>query len=444
MNRKVISSLPLETAGATVRICGWLQARRDHKHVQFLDIRDHTGLVQVTIEKSEISGELLEEVNSITLESAVAVIGQISPNDKVKVGGLGLEILASNLEVYGISLTPLPIQETTSDLDLRLDWRFLDLRKPEHYLIFLVQTVAEHAMREFWMREGFLEIHSPKLMGSASESGSELFRVDYFENYNLPYAYLAQSPQFYKQMAMAAGFDRVFEIGPVFRANPSFTSRHDTEFTSVDFEVSWIDSHEDLMSIEERWIQYFMQRIREECGELIFKLRDREVNIPTLPFPRVSMAEAYQILESLGDYELPEERDDLNPEGEKRLHRYIKETTGHDFVFVYDYPITARPFYHMRHADRPSITKSFDLLMCGLEVTSGAQREHRHDVLLSQVIEKGIPPESIQFYLNFFKYGMPPHGGFGFGLTRMLMNVLGFSNVREVTYLYRGPKRLTP
>jgi aspartyl-tRNA synthetase len=452
MQRTLIKQLPGVAPGEEVLICGWLQARRDHKYVQFFDVRDHTGLVQVTIEKSGSSSSLLETINAATLESAIIVHGSVVHDDRVRVGGLGLEIMVISVEIAGPSLDPLPIQATTTDLDLRLDWRFLDLRRPEHYLIFQVQTVAEHAMREFWMAEGFTEIHSPKLMGSASESGSELFRVDYFANYNLPYAYLAQSPQFYKQMAMAAGFDRVFEIGPVFRANPSFTPRHDTEFTSVDFEISWIASHEDLMAIEERWIQYFLKRINEECGELIMKIRGHAVNVPTLPFPRVSMAEAYEILEKCGETDTPEdmekylcaERDDLNPAGEKRLHRYIKETTGHDFVFVYDYPISARPFYHMRHPDRPDITKSFDLLWCGLEVTSGAQREHRHDVLLSQVIEKGIPPESIQFYLDFFKYGMPPHGGFGFGLTRMLMNVLGFDNVREVTYLYRGPKRLSP
>lgn len=444
MKRTFVNVLPILPTGEEVRICGWLQARRDHKHVQFLDIRDHTGIVQVTIEKSEHSAEMLEAINQITFESAVIVTGSVMADAKVKVGDLGLEIVAITVEAAGPSLAPLPIQDTTTDLDLRLDWRYLDLRKPEHLLIFQVQTVAEHAMREFWIKNGFLEIHSPKLMGSASESGSELFRADYFPNYGLPYAYLAQSPQFYKQMAMAAGFDRVFEIGPVFRANPSFTPRHDTEFTSVDFELSWIDSHHDLMAIEEQWIQYFMQRIKDEYGELIIKLRGREVNVPTLPFPRVTIAEAYEILAGLGDYELPEERDDLNPEGEKRLHRYIKETQDHDFVFVYDYPISARPFYHMRYPDRPNITKSFDLLMCGLEVTSGAQREHRPEVLLAQVIEKKMPPESIQFYLDFFKHGMPPHGGFGFGLTRMLMNVLGFSNVREVTYLYRGPKRLTP
>ena len=299
---------------------------------------------------------------------------------------------------------------------------------------------VEHAMRVFWRSEGFIEIHSPKLMGSASESGAELFSVKYFDRT----AYLAQSPQFYKQMAMAAGLGRVFEIGPVFRANPSFTTRHDTEFTSVDVELSWIESHEDVMSFEERWLRHVLTTVKDEFSDLIKATFNVEVVVPEIPFPRVTMDEAYEILNKASHRTGRDTKGDLDPEGERLLHQHIYEKTGHEFVFVTNYPAIVRPFYHMRYPDRPHITKSFDLLWKGLEITTGAQREHRYATLLKQAEEKGVKTESIKYYLDFFRYGCPPHGGFGFGLTRMLMVMLGLKNVREATYLYRGVNRLTP
>jgi aspartyl-tRNA synthetase len=302
-----------------------------------------------------------------------------------------------------------------------------------------VQTTVERAMREFWHKQGFIELHSPKLMGSASESGAELFKVDYFEGV----AYLAQSPQFYKQMAMAAGFGRVFEVGPVFRANPSFTSRHDTEFTSVDVEISWIDSHEDVMSFEERWLSYVLDVVQREHGADIEATFNTPVLAPTVPFPRVTLAEAKELLRAHG-HEAPGEGHDLDPPSERALSAIISERDGHEFTFVTDYPTTVRPFYHMRHAEDPTLTKSFDLLWRGIELTTGAQREHRYEQLLAQAADKRVETDSIGYYLDFFRFGAPPHGGFGFGLTRLLMQLLGQDNVREVTFLYRGPHRLSP
>ena len=434
MERTLIGNLK-GAVGQKVCVNGWVQTLRDQKKVQFVIVRDHTGSVQVVREKKE--DELSELLSSLTVESAVEVTGTVVANEKVKLGQL--EITLDQFTVVNAVPAQLPISEE-SGLDLRLDWRFLDLRRPVNYLIFQLQTAAEHAMREYWMKENFIEIHSPKFMGSASESGAELFRVEYFGGT----AYLAQSPQFYKQMAMAAGFDKVFEIGPVFRANPSFTSRHDTEFTSVDVEISWVESHDDVMRFEERWLQYVLQYLKDKYGEVIAKNFNVEVVVPEVPFPRITMAEAYSILARRDHVLSPETKGDLDPEGERQLCAHVKEQTGHDFVFVTDYPITVRPFYHMRHADNPALTKSYDLLWKGLEVTTGAQREHRYDVLTQQAQEKGLSLEPIKYYLDCFRYGCPPHGGFGFGLTRMLMVLLGIKNVREVTYLYRGPNRLAP
>jgi aspartyl/asparaginyl-tRNA synthetase len=256
-------------------------------------------------------------------------------------------------------------------------------------------------------------------------------------------AYLAQSPQFYKQMAMAAGFGKVFEVGPVFRANPSFTSRHDTEFTSVDVEIAWIDSHEDVMEFEERWLAHVLAVVKDVHGEQIERTFGAQLTVPTLPFPRVSLAEAKEMLRDLG-HAVPGAGHDLDPPSERALSALIEETEGHEFTFVIDYPTTVRPFYHMRHAHDDTLTKSFDLLWRGLELTTGAQREHRYEQLMAQAYDKGVDPDPIQYYLDFFRFGAPPHGGFGFGLTRLLMQMLAQDNVREVTFLYRGPHRLEP
>lgn len=435
MQRILIQNLaPLE--GRVVKICGWVHKIRSQKHVQFLVVRDHTGTVQ-TVHKRELSARLAETIEGLSPESAVQVVGRVVSNPAIKSGGIELQI--ESIEVTNRAETPLPLGEETM-LDKRMDWRFLDLRKPQNRLIFEVQTAAEAAMRSFWKDEGFIEIHSPKLMGSASESGAELFEVGYFDRK----AYLAQSPQFYKQMAMAAGFNRVFEIGPVFRANPSFTSRHDTEFTSVDVEISWIESHEDVMQLEEQWLSHVLQSVKTQLGDEITRMFGQEITVPRVPFPRVSLAEAQKILESMGHKAAEETGGDLDPEGERLLYQHFQETAGHEFVFVTDYPVSVKPFYHMRHEARPDLTKSFDLLWKGLEVTSGAQREHRYEVLVRQAKEKSLSLQPIQPYLDSFRFGCPPHGGYGFGLSRMLMLMLGLKNVREVTYIYRGVNRLSP
>ena len=269
-----------------------------------------------------------------------------------------------------------PFGEYLPEQDFRLDWRYLDLRRDVNQLIFAVQTTAEQAMREYWIQHNFIEIHSPKIVGAPSESGAELFSLPYFEKT----AYLAQSPQFYKQMAMAAGFENVFEIGPVFRADPSFTSRHMTEFTGVDMEMSWIESHEDVMAFMERWLAYTYEKVNEKHHDAIKEVFGVDLQVPTVPFPRIKMADAHKLLKELG-YKLPPDKlHDLDPGAERALGNYFKEKEGHDYVFVIDWPFEARPFYHMLDPEDKT-TRSFDLLGKGLEVSTGAQREHRYEVL---------------------------------------------------------------
>jgi nondiscriminating aspartyl-tRNA synthetase len=420
----------------TVELRGWVQAVRDQKRMQFVVLRDETGLAQLILDKEDPPSELNETISALAPESAVTVTGLVVADERVKLGGL--EIRLASLTVESPAEPELPVT-AESALDKRIDWRYLDLRRPDRRLIFEVQTTVEHAMREYWREQGFIEIHTPKTMGSASESGAELFKMDYFERT----AYLAQSPQFYKQMAMAGGFGKVFEIGPVFRANPSFTSRHDTEFTSVDVEISWIDSHEDVMAFEERWLAHVLGVVAATHGEQIAETFGTTVEAPTIPFPRMTLADAKALLAEHG-HDVPGPDHDLDPPSERALSAILAEASGSEFVFVTDYPTSVRPFYHMRHEDQPTLTKSFDLLWRGIELTTGAQREHRYEQLLAQAREKRVEIDPIQYYLDFFRYGAPPHGGFGFGLTRLLMQMLGQDNVREVTFLYRGPNRLEP
>jgi nondiscriminating aspartyl-tRNA synthetase len=435
VERTLISSLA-SRAGERVEVRGWVQAVRDQKRMQFVILRDESGVVQGVLPKDEPPSELNDAVSALAPESAVTVTGTVSLDQRVKLGGLELRL--ESLSVVGAAEPELPIAPDSA-LDKRIDWRYLDLRRPDRHLIFEVQTTVERAMREHWRELGFIELHSPKLMGSASESGAELFKVDYFDRI----AYLAQSPQFYKQMAMSAGFGRVFEVGPVFRANPSFTSRHDTEFTSVDVEIAWIDSHEDVMAFEEGWLAHVMAVVKDVHGEAIESTFGSEVVVPAVPFPRITLAQAKELLREHG-HEAPGAEHDLDPPSERALSSIVASQHGHEFAFVIDYPTTVRPFYHMCHEQDPGLTKSFDLLWRGIEITTGAQREHRHDRLLAQAREKGVEVEPIEYYLDFFRYGAPPHGGFGFGLTRLLMQLCNQDNVREVTFLYRGPHRLEP
>ena len=435
LNRSKISELKSQQDGP-VTIGGWVETLRDQKRIQFIIIRDESGSVQVTYPRPSEEDSLADQVSALTHGSFVIVKGQLKHDERVKLGGI--EILLEGLEVVSASLPDSPIAEDTS-IDKRLDWRFIDFRRPELNLMMQVQTTIEQAWREHWLANDFVEIHSPKLMASPSESHAELFKLEYFEGH----AYLAQSPQFYKQMAMSAGLNRVFEIGPVFRADPSFTSRHATEFVSIDMEMSWIDSHEDVMSFQEELMVKAITAVKQKHGERIKEIYEIDIEIPSTPFPRIPLAEAHEIIEKRG-YKVPRTDGDLDPEGERQISQYAKEELGHEFVFLTDYPKHIRPFYHMRHEDNDALTKSYDLIWKGTEITTGAQREHRIEVLEAQAKDKGLDPEGLEFYMDFFRYGVPPHGGFGMGLTRVVMLMLELPNIREASFLFRGPNRLQP
>jgi len=426
----------------TVRVSGWVDTVRDQKKVQFVVLRDESGALQLVHPRASAaegnvqSDPIADTISSLTLGDFVTVVGELKHDERVKLGGI--EVRVESLEIVTRSLPEMPIADD-SGVDKRMDWRFLDLRRPEANLIFRIQTTLEHAWRTYWVEHEFIEIHTPKLMASASESKAELFEVDYFDGK----AYLSQSPQFFKQMAQPAGFGRIFEVGPAFRADPSFTSRHATEFTSVDSEVSWIDSHEDVMKLHEELLVAGFQAVKDKHGDEIEAAFGVAVSVPTTPFPRIPLAEAKRIIAERG-YEVPRADDDMDPEGERQIAAYVKETFDHEFVFLTDYASSIRPFYHMRHEDDPSLTNSYDLIFNGVEISTGAQREHRIELLIENAKDKGLDPDELSFYLDFFRYGVPPHGGFGMGLSRVLMLMLHLTNIRETTYLFRGPTRLLP
>ncbi len=415
---------------ARVRLCGWVDRVTDHQGRRLVVLRDRTGTARLVAPADVVSAP--------RREAAIEVTGTVVPADAGDPGGPGVMVLVDGLVESGPVAADLPIG-VGSPLEHRLDWRFLDLRRPRNLLVFEVQTTAERAMRHYWAEHGFIELHSPKLRPNPNRTGRELFTVPYFDRQ----AYLVQSPQFYKQMAMAAGFERVFEIGPVFRANPTATSRHDTEFTSVDVELSWVHSHEEVMDFEERWLRHVVSAVQADHGDEIARLFGVEVHVPEIPFPRVPLEEGRRLVEASAPH-LIQPPGDLDAAGERALGRHVAREQGHDFVFVTDYPEATRPFYHMRTQPGSPLAMGFDLLWKGMEVTTGSQREHRYDVLVAQAEEHGVPLDPIRYYLDCFRFGCPPHGGFGLGLTRMLMSLLGEDDVREVTFLHRGPDRLSP
>jgi aspartyl-tRNA synthetase len=443
--RILVSQLAAREDGP-VSVSGWVETVRDQKKVQFVILRDETGAVQLVNPATRPDPEkddqdaaalaLTEEISNLAHGTFLTVTGDLKHDERVKLGGI--EIKISGLEVASAAHPETPIAADSS-MDKRMDWRFLDLRQRRNNLIFRVSTTLEHAMRQYWIDRDYVEIHTPKLMSSPSESNAELFALEYFGDQT---AYLAQSPQHFKQMAQAAGFGKVFEIGDVFRADPSFTSRHATEFTSVDAEISWIDSHEDVATMQEELLAAAIQAVKDKHGDEITELFGIDVVVPTLPFPRIPLAEAREIVKARG-YDNPRTDGDLDPESERQVSAYVEETYGHQFVFVTDYHPEIRPFYHMLD-ESTGLTRSYDLLFKGVEITTGAQREHRIEVLEKQALEKGLKLEGLEHYLDFFRYGVPPHGGFGMGLARVLMLLLGESSIREVTFLFRGPTRLAP
>ena len=444
MNRTYISDVN-SAVGTKVKVQGFIENVRNSKFMAFIILKDITGKIQITVEKEKCP-DLCDTVDMLTGDSVITVVGEVVANEYVKMGGI--EILPETIEVESIAdalpITRKEIPATKkkqaverSSIDQRIDYRWIDLRTDENQMMFKVQTAFVNAMRQFLIEKNFIEIHTPKLIGAASESGSDVFEVKYFDRN----AYLAQSPQFYKQMAMASGFEKIFEVGPVFRAEKSYTSKHTTEFTGFDLEFSYIESFRDVMKLEEELLTAALKKVNETYGEEIKEMFGTEIIVPETPFPVVTLKELYEGLEKDFGYTVDEsEKGDLTTEAERLSFDWVKKHYNHEFLFVTDYDAEKRAFYHMR--DENGVPMGYDLIWRGVEITTGAQREHRYDVLKKQAEEKGLA-EDVKFYLDFFRYGCPPHGGFGLGVDRLTMLLLGL-HIKDAMFIFRGPNRLNP
>ncbi len=414
------------------KIAGYIEKIRDTKYMVFIVLRDISGFIQVSIDKAN-NPELCEKVIPLLSGSIIEVFGKMQKSEYVKNGGR--EFIPTDINILSSSDVS-PLGEDAS-IDTRINYRWVDLRNEKGSLMLQAQSAFVEGMREHCYKENFVEIHTPKLIKTASESGSSVFEVKYFDTK----AYLAQSPQFYKQMAMAAGLERVFEVAPAFRAENSNTNRHTTEFTSFDIEFAYIDSYEDVMDFEEDLLIAGLTRVKEKYGDKIKEVFGKDIIIPTKPFPRIKLNDLYKELEKRYGYKIPEfDVGDMNAEAESLTYKYAMEEYNHEFIFVTDFSKTKRAFYHMRKDDIP---QGFDLIWKGTEITTGAQREHRYDILKKQCDEKGLTKD-VEFYLQFFKYGCPPHGGFAIGVDRLNMLLLGIPSLKEEMFLFRGPNRLEP
>ena len=420
--------------GKTVRMEGMVHAVRDMGDVRFVILRKAEGLVQCVYEE-KTAGFALGELKD---ESAVRVAGVVYEEARAP---FGRELRLTEVTVLSepSAAMPLPVSKwkLNTSLEAKLNYRPLSLRNLQERAKFRIQEGIARGFREFLTTQGFTEIRTPKIGAKGAEGGSNVFKLDYFHR---P-AVLAQSPQFYKQMAMASGFERIFEVGPVFRAEKSFTSKHTTEFSGFDLEFSFIESFRDVMALQQELLTFALSKVKAAYGEDIERVFGMPLTVPTTPFPVVKLRDLYDALEKEFGYVAPEEeKGDLTTEAERLSYDWVKKHYNHEFLFVTDYSAEKRAFYHMR--DENGVPQGYDLIWRGVEITTGAQREHRYEVLKAQAQERGLE-EDVKFYLEFFKYGCPPHGGFGLGIDRLTMLLVGES-IKDAEFLFRGPNRLTP
>lgn len=417
-------------AKETVMLRGWVHKIIDLSHVVFVKLRDKSGIVQLVCDK--------DQVKDLRLENAIEVIGTKCENEKAP-GGIEIEV--DNIKILGTTYyEKLPFEvnsfKNKAALETQLDHRTIALRRPEVRAIFKVQNEIETAFRDYLKEKHFEQIHTAKIIDSSTEGGSEMFTVNYFDRRS----FLAQSPQFYKQMMVGAGFERVFEIGHAYRAELHNTWRHLNEYVSLDVEMGFIKDEYELMDLEEGFINYLYNHLNKTCKK---ELEMYKIELPDeVKIPRIRLDEAHKIL--LEKYNKKSPIGNIDAEGEVLISKYVKEKYNCDFVFLTKYPVSKRPMYTMPDDEDKDLTKSFDLIFDGLEITTGGQRINDYQMLKENIIKFGLNPEDFDFYLETFKYGMPPHGGFAIGLERLTMKILKLSNIREATLVPRDMKRLTP
>lgn len=426
-----------EQIGKNVVLAGWVHDTRILGGINFVVFRDREGMVQVTAPKEKVSKRVLDIVNKLRQEDVVTIMGKVV---KTKIAKVGIEVIPSEIEIISKSTLPLPLDPrrvTKANLDTRLDWRVLDLRTKESRAIFKIQAKVVEAMEEFLRKEGYLQVFTPCLIGGASEGGADVFPVVYFEKQ----AFLRQDPQLHRQLVIAAGYDKIFDLGPSWRAEPSHTTKHLCEHRGCAVELGFIKDETDTVRIEEQLVVETLKKVKRECEEELEILK-KEIKIPKTPFPELRFPKVYDILKELGK-KIPF-GEDLNKEAELLLAKYTKEKYKSEFFFINRFPFKIKPFYVMRVDEDPKWARSVDLIFKGIEQSSGGQREHRYEKIVQQIKEKGMNPESFKWFTEPFKYGVPPHGGFNLGVERFLMALLDLGNIREAVLFPRSPERLLP
>ncbi|MFX1510642.1 MAG: aspartate--tRNA(Asn) ligase [Promethearchaeota archaeon] len=431
------SELNPKMAGHEITIAGWVQRIRRLGKISFLLVRDREGITQCTLPHAKSPPELLGILDQLDNEFAVVVKGKVKAEKQAQ---RGVEITPKQIILINSAPATLPLDtsgKVEADIGTRFDNRVMDLRRIEAQQLFKIQHFTVSRMRQFLEDHGFREIHTPKIVATATEGGADLFEVKYFEKK----AFLAQSPQFYKQLSLVAGFDRVYEVAPVYRAEKHNTPRHLNEYTSFDYEMAWIQDEEEVMRLEEEMLVSAFKAVKKACSEELKEL-GAEIHIPKIPIQRIEVREALEILRSEG-LDLPPDSD-IPSEGEEKLHQRIKQETGEEFFFLTRYPTSIRPFYTMPLESDPALTRGFDLIYRGMEVTTGSQRIHEYDMLIQKLTNAGLNPKTFAFYVEPFKYGAPPHGGLAIGIERLTMQMLGYSNIREAVLFPRDRTRLVP
>lgn len=420
-----------ELSGEEITVMGWIHELRDLGGIIFVLLRDRDGTIQVTAPSKKISKELLEQIRKLRKESVIAVKGIVQESPKAPGG---YEIIPNELKLLNESKLPLPLDTTEkvrAEIDTRLDARYLDLRKPSISAIFKIKSRMLHSVRLFLEEGEFIEINTPKLVGSATEGGTELFPITYFERE----AFLGQSPQLYKQMMMATGFDKVYEIAPIFRAEEHDTLRHLNEVVSIDMEASFCDQ-EDVMKILEGMVHTVLGDVAKQCEDEL-NLLGIDLEIPDIPFDRIDYEDVVDIVNSKGVN--MRHGEDLSRAAEKAIGEHMD-----NYYFITGWPTDIKPFYVMPSEEDPAKSCAFDLMYKDLEISSGAQRVHKHDLLVERIKKQGLNPNSFEKYLAAFEYGMPPHAGWGLGADRFNMCITGLKNIRETVLFPRDRRRLTP
>lgn len=419
-----------EMDNQTVIVMGWVRELRDIKNIKFIKLADKEGFIQITAKKEEVKSPVLKKIEDIGREYVIAVKGTVRKN---KEAPNDVEIIPQEIRILNSSEGPLPLEietkKTPAHLPTRLDARFLDLRKPEVAAIFDVVDTIKRTFIQFFDEKGFININTPVIVSAATEGGAELFPVKYFDKE----VYLNQSPQLYKQILMSSGFDKVTIITPVFRAEPHDTYRHLNEAVQLDIEVAFVRNEEDVLKYYDEYLKFAIEQIKKDCKESLKILKIDLKDIKT-PIKRITYDQALEILKK-NNLKI-KWGDDIPPEGERILCKKFNP------VIITKWPIDLRAFYAMPENEK--VCRAYDLLYNGIEISSGAQRIHLYEELIDAMKRKGLKPKNFKFYLDAFKYGMPPHGGFSIGLERFTMALLKLSNIREATLFPRTKERVTP